>query len=51
MSLAVFLNLIKNQCLNLDWADSFFSLEEIISISDLKEGIYPIGELKSDINS
>ncbi|CAD8180656.1 unnamed protein product [Paramecium pentaurelia] len=51
MSLAVFFQFVKNKFFNLDWADQFFSMEEIIYISDLKEGIYPIGELKSEINS
>ncbi|CAD8085690.1 unnamed protein product [Paramecium sonneborni] len=51
MSLAVFFQFVKNKFYNLDWADQFFSVEEIIYISDLKEGIYTIGELKSEINS
>lgn len=50
MSLSVFLNLVKSGYHNIDWADEFFQIEEIISISDLKEGLYPVGELKSEIN-
>ncbi|CAD8083220.1 unnamed protein product [Paramecium sonneborni] len=51
ISLAVFFQFVKNKFINLDWADQFFSLEEIIQISDLKEGTFSIGELKSVINS
>ena len=50
MSLFVFFHLVRQGYLQIDWAEQLFSIEEIISISELKEGIQSLSDLKKDIN-